>query len=849
MPTETKHGLTSWKEIATFLGRDVRTVQRWERESGLPVHRAPGEGRHSVYACPEELDAWLRGQERGSGIGVQGSRAGAVPRVRGQVPGISQPSEADAKLPGSRAPEQRVRVLPVARLGIGLVAAVLIALLLYLRVTGRRASASAKPRRSIAVLGFRNASNRPETAWLSSALSEELTTELAAGGKLRAIPEENVLRMKMNLALSDADSLADDTLARIRENLSTDLVVVGSYLDLGKEGGGKVRLDLRLQDANNGETISLLSQTGTEADLFTLVAEAGSHLREKLGIEDVSPAQANEIRASLPWAPQAAKLYAQGITKLQQYDALGARDLLQQAVELEPGHALSHAALADAWLQLGYDEKAKQEAKKAFDLSSTLSREDRLAVEARYREAMNDWGRVINLYRTLFTFFPDDPEYGLHLAQAETRADQPKEALAALAALRRLPPPAGADPRIDLAEAQAFNFMPDPDHAERERLAAEKAATKAEAQGATRLLSSALIEEAWASLNSGHSELARNLDQRAQSISEAAGDRRSDAQALTQLAIMTEDQGDLAGGRKMYEAALALYREIGNKRGEAATLDDIGEQMASQGAPEAKRTLEQALALYREIEDVAAAAMVEGNMGVLLYDQGQLAQAEHVLNEEARFFRQAGNRDLAQSLTLSLGDVLFAQGDLNGAEKAYAEAAGEGALDALRQSELSIEKGDPARAERLAAQFVGDRRFSIFPVNELGGRTLLALALLEEGKTLEARQQIELAAPLAEKIQDVNSRIKYEIVAGRVRSASGKSADIADATRSLRAALAEATSGGFVGYQFWARLAQAEIEVKSGNAHIGRAHLTALERDATAKGYGLVAHKATIAAN
>lgn len=52
--------LDSWKAIAAFLGRTVRTVQRWEREERLPVHRhVHGDGA-SVYAFPAELDRWRR---------------------------------------------------------------------------------------------------------------------------------------------------------------------------------------------------------------------------------------------------------------------------------------------------------------------------------------------------------------------------------------------------------------------------------------------------------------------------------------------------------------------------------------------------------------------------------------------------------------------------------------------------------------------------------------------------------------------------------------------------------------------------------------------------------------------
>jgi hypothetical protein len=51
--------LTSWKEIAAYMGKGVRTVQRWEAEMKLPVRR-PGEDRHIVLAFPQELDAWAR---------------------------------------------------------------------------------------------------------------------------------------------------------------------------------------------------------------------------------------------------------------------------------------------------------------------------------------------------------------------------------------------------------------------------------------------------------------------------------------------------------------------------------------------------------------------------------------------------------------------------------------------------------------------------------------------------------------------------------------------------------------------------------------------------------------------
>jgi hypothetical protein len=58
--------LNSWKEIARYMGRAVRTVQRWERELKLPVHRPRRKIHSPVCAFPQELDAWLRSADPAS---------------------------------------------------------------------------------------------------------------------------------------------------------------------------------------------------------------------------------------------------------------------------------------------------------------------------------------------------------------------------------------------------------------------------------------------------------------------------------------------------------------------------------------------------------------------------------------------------------------------------------------------------------------------------------------------------------------------------------------------------------------------------------------------------------------
>src|SRR5438270_2940677 len=52
--------LNSWKEIAGYVGRGVRTLQRWEQFYGFPVHRPAGNHKSAVFAVPAEVDEWLR---------------------------------------------------------------------------------------------------------------------------------------------------------------------------------------------------------------------------------------------------------------------------------------------------------------------------------------------------------------------------------------------------------------------------------------------------------------------------------------------------------------------------------------------------------------------------------------------------------------------------------------------------------------------------------------------------------------------------------------------------------------------------------------------------------------------
>jgi eukaryotic-like serine/threonine-protein kinase len=795
-------------------------------------------------------------------------------------------------LPSAAWPRRRAWIAAAAGLIILLAGGFLV-----WRLAGQRgkvapsAGAPIRARRSVAVLGFKNLSGRPEVQWLSTAVSEMLTTELAAGEQLRTVPGENVARMKIDLSIPDADTYSPDTLGRMGKILNANYVVLGSYLDLGGASDTGVRLDLRLQDAGVGETVALLSVKGTETQLDDLVSRAGRELRRKLGVQDVAASEAGTVRASLPSNPDAARFYSEGLAKLRVFDAQGARGLLEKAVAAEPDYPLTHSALAAAWTSLGYDEKATQEAKKAFELSAALSREERLSVEGRYRAAAQDWGKATEIYSSLFTFFPDNLEYGLRLASAETSAGRGKEALAVVTALRQLPAPARDDPRIDLAEATAARSLSANKQA---AAAAARAAAKGQELGSRLVVARARFEEGSALQNLSEMDKSKQALEEAERLFAAAGDLRGVAGSQNNIALVLMSRGDPAGARKTCEQALETYRSIGNKSGVAlmqsnlgnieymegnlaqarkmwqetlATYREIGEKdgvarmlnnIASALAEEgdlagARKSFQSAFEAYREIGNQNGAASALGNIGQLALTQGDLDASQTMYEKVLETARTTGDRAMSASALLNLGKILFARRDLAGArnkeEQALkiAEETGEkedAAQSRLSLAELSFEDGHSVEAEAQAREVGEEFRKQNALDYEASADELRARCFLAQGKLADAQTAIAQATALLAKGQNREVRFSIAMTSARVLAASGKPSDLAEATKSLEATLAEVVKAGFVGDRLEAQLALGEIGMKSGNPSAARARLGTLEVDARAKGFLLIARKA-----
>jgi DNA-binding winged helix-turn-helix (wHTH) protein/tetratricopeptide (TPR) repeat protein len=764
------------------------------------------------------------------------------------------------------------------------------AALYWLRPLHLRSAEAAKviPRRSVAVLGFRNLPGHSEQDWMASALAEMLNTELAAGGKLRLISAEDVAHTKRDLQIENTDTLARGTLARLRATSGADVVVLGSCTPVEGKEQKRIRVDVRLQDTLTGETISEDAFTGNQENLFEIATQAGAHLREKLGTSSVSAEAANQARAALPTNEEALRLYAEGRTRLWNFESLAARDLLVKAEALDPDSAAIHLSLADAWYALGYAMTAQEEAKRAFDLSDRLSREEQLYAEGRYRELMRDWAKASEIYRALVKFYPDDLTYGLRLAAALSADGKAQDSLHVIETLRQLPRPISEDPRIDMQEVQTC------DHAgnyQCAKSAAANVASKAERRGSRILLAEAKLWLSQAAIRTDDPAGAMALAEEAQAIFEKAGDTYGTARASYRIADLLYRQGQFAQSNAVLEQCLRVFRQIGNDRYAALTLNDIAVGLRNMGEPakakemyeqclmeqrlirnrrgiadtlnnlgalawhqgdlpEAKRYYEEAIDLYKDLGAQDALAFTQLNMGSVLLDQGDLSGARSLLDLSVASQRKLGNSsDLAEALHNQAG-IMGAQGDIDGAKKVYDEALairmGRGersnaAETRLGKAELLLASGSASDSEALARSALEEFKKDNGVEDELKALVLLAQVAVQQGKLTEAKATLAQAAKLAGTNQYPDLFMKSDIVGAQVLSAEGR---LVSAARKVRSTMEEARKAGFYVRQLEATLVLGEIEARSGHKAEAKTLLYSVEKDARSKGFLLIANKA-----
>ena len=319
--------LESWKEIAAYLRREVRTVQRWEKSAGLPVHRLQLGKQGPVYAYRAELDAWYHDRRPELEPDSAEQNASSIFDIR------------------------RLRPWAVAA------AAVFIAMLPVGAYLARKNSFfrihSVPPKIKLAVLPFANLSGDPNQNYFSAGLTDEMITRL---GSLD--PQHLSV-----IASASSNALAGKPIAEIGRALEVQYALEGSV----RRDGNRVRIDVQL--------IQVSDQTHLWANSYD------RDLNDILGVQDdVGTAVASQIRLALSPSsikdsgtvtkrtvnPDAYEDYLLGSFYWNRGNLPKSIEAYQLAIQKDPQYGRAYAGLASGYALIGQvpdDDRAPVETK------------------------------------------------------------------------------------------------------------------------------------------------------------------------------------------------------------------------------------------------------------------------------------------------------------------------------------------------------------------------------------------------------------------------------------------------------------------------------------------------------
>ena len=372
--------LDSWKEIATYLDRDVRTVQRWEKEEELPVRRHIHHTQVSVYAYPSEIDAWL------------GKRSTTL------EPGWLRFFSEHKKI------------------GAG-VASGLTLLFLAGLLTWRELG----PSPDLTVLDFQQRDwvliadfeNRTGESVLDDVLESALRREISNSQFVNVVPRERI----------------EDTLELMRKPLDTGIDPEVAREICLRDGGikalltGRVEkldstylLSVELVDPSTGQTIAATSEEATgQGEVLTTLSRLSRWSRETLGekLTDIRESEEQLERVTTPSLRALRLLTKAGALIISGRSGQGpAEKLLKQAVDIDPEFASAHIFLAHAIRNQREPAEDRvneymKHAEQAFRLAGTTGDRERYFIQGSYFGMKGEHEKAIQAYEALLSLHPD----------------------------------------------------------------------------------------------------------------------------------------------------------------------------------------------------------------------------------------------------------------------------------------------------------------------------------------------------------------------------------------------------------------------------------------------------------
>ncbi len=354
--------LDSWKEIADYLDRDVRSVQRWVRSRGLPIYRLPGSKIGGVFAYSAELDEWVHSRRERQAEDWTAENASAQTDSQALAPIAPSRPQAENDLPVKRAIPGRRVILPL--LGGVLLLFLVVAVAVH---RGGRPTKAPSARIMLAVLPFQNLSGDPTQEYFADGLTEEMITDL---GKLNPQAMGVIARTS---AMKYKNSKED--VAQIARTLGVGYVLEGSV----RRAGNEARISAQLIQASDQSHLWAQNYQRDVKDILSVQADVARAIADKVQVK-LDPQQQTRVADAKPANPQAYDDYLEGLYARNERTVASitkGAEFFQRAVEQDPNYAAAYAAMAQCYTLLGLNRvpnrqellaKAKTAALRAVEL-------------------------------------------------------------------------------------------------------------------------------------------------------------------------------------------------------------------------------------------------------------------------------------------------------------------------------------------------------------------------------------------------------------------------------------------------------------------------------------------------
>src|SRR5216683_1315774 len=339
--------LDSWGEIASYLGREVRTVQRWERTEGLPVHRHEHKKKSTVYAYAGELDAWIKQRqpkddpEADDAFAREQELSSTDSPIEGVHP-VVPPAPGPTPHPDEPDPPVGKRVV-VAIFALAILTALSLGLYRWFRP-----AISPVEKVRIAVLPFTNLSGDSKPDYITDGLTDVIRTALSQLDP----PHLGVI------AATSSKIVAGKTITEIGRVLNVSYVLEGGV----QRAGNQVRIDVQLIKVSDETHLWAESFTRELSDVLQVESDVSAAIaRQILATLPVPPSQqppaslrSGTVHASTPEIANSRHAYHQGkFAYGSRGDLRGSIVFFEQAIHDDPSYAEAYAGLAQATAILG----------------------------------------------------------------------------------------------------------------------------------------------------------------------------------------------------------------------------------------------------------------------------------------------------------------------------------------------------------------------------------------------------------------------------------------------------------------------------------------------------------------